>query len=303
MSFLREPIIFTKKRLIDNPELQDKLLAKKERIIDAHRPNERDFSDIYSLEEIEKDLKDLENLEKIWAEEDEENQKNDYVKKVSSIYEGVFADQIEANAWFGNNCDTTVTSKYDDVKNKVDVVGIFKQEEKRSYLGLGVDVTFASDPEILEEKLNSIKRSIKAGHMPVLKYFQDPETGEHKKVFLPRIIIGSRLSSAEKLIELWGSNDPKRNEKLAQHPVQVKIIFESLFQLRYFHEYAITLFKNSEKTNPELAERYKEIALAYGEMYNIFCDLHEEKKDLIAEHYNEISDDIVFETIKNYTES
>ena len=299
MHFENQDISFKPKPLFENKELQKKLLAKKEQIVDAFRPKETDFSDIYPVEEINADLKEIEYLQSLWKGRSEHEE---YLKNVSSIYEGIVADQIDANAWLGDNCEAVAASLFDDIKHGVDVVGIFTQNETKQHIGLGIDVTFASDKKILEKKLDSIKSCIRNKTLPFLKYFQDPETGEHKQIFLPKIIIGSRLSSAEKLIQLWGGNDTDRNKKLSQHPISSKIILESLAQLQYFYEYASGLAENVKVSAPQDSEDYEKIAREYAKMYNMFYDIYIQKKELIESHLNEVSDDIVYETIYQYTQ-
>lgn len=298
MNFDNKPINFQPKPLSENKELMIRILDQKSKTVDNFRPEEKNFSDLYTEEEINSDLLEIKRLKTIWDSE-EKNEREIYLREVADIYEGVITDQIEANSWFGDNCETYLTTLYDDKKNGVDVVSIFTQAESKSYLGLGIDVTFASNKDALEKKLESVKQCIRNGTLPTLKYFEDPDTKEHKKIYLPKVIIGSRLSSAEKLIELWGSKDPNRNKKLQEHPVQSKIIMESIYQLEYFYKFAINLSENTKEDS--MAKKYKDIAIKYGEMYNIFYDIYEKKRNLINSHSNEISDDIVYETILKYT--
>jgi hypothetical protein len=296
MIFENKRISFKPKSLLEDIDLQNKLLERKRRVVDSYRPHELDFIDIYPLKEIEGDLNEIKNYKLFWEKKDAKEKKFD---NISSIYEGIISDQIGSNSWFGDNCEAIPTSEYDDIKNGIDVVTIFNQDESRQYMGLGIDVTFASEKKFLEKKLESIKQCIRSRTLPSLKYFQDPETGEHKTIFLPKVIIGSRLSSAEKLIRLWGSKDEDRNKKLSEHPVSSKIILESISQLKYFYDYAYNLSENSKDMQDK--EEYKKIAVEYGKMYNIFYDIYMIKKDTIESHLNEISDDIVYETIIDYT--
>lgn len=298
MNFDNKPIDFRPKPLPKNKELMTRVLEKKAEKVDSFRPKEEDFSDLYTKEEINNDLMEIKRLKNIWDSK-EKTERGKYLREVADIYEGVITDQIEANNWFGENCETYITSEYDDKINGIDTVSIFTQDESKSYLGLGIDVTFSSDKDVLEKKLESIEKCIRDGALPTLKYFEDPDTKEHKKIDLPKVIVGSPLSSAEKLIELWGSRDPNKNKKLQEHPVQSKIIMESIHQLKYFYDFAINLSNNTKEK--DLTEKYKNIAREYGKMYNIFYDIYEEKKDLIDSHSNEISDDIVYETISKYT--
>lgn len=297
MNFEDKIISITSKSLLENNDFRNKLLDKKKRIVDAFRPNEMDFVDIYDEEKIKKDLEDIKKLEEKWTKESSEQEI--YNKEIAELLEGVIADQAESNNWLGEDCEIMPASRVDDVKHGVDIISIFKINNEKQYLGLGLDITFASDKKVLLKKLNSIKDSIKEGTMSVLEYFQDSDTGEHKKLILPKVIVGSRLASAEKLISIWGGNSENRNKRLANDPMQSKIILESLFQLKYFYDYA------NELSNQDISsfrkEQYQDIARAYAQMYNTFYDLFILKNEMINEHYNEISDDIVFDTILEYT--
>lgn len=290
-------IIIQPKSLFERPELIQEILRKKRAIVDDFRVDEKDFTDIYSEEEIAKDILELERLEKIWEENNSLQEK--YNKNIASFLEAVFVDQIEVNNWLGDHCETMPASRYDDIKNGVDMVSIFNNAEENKYLGLGIDVTFASDSKALIKKLDSVKSVIREGELPKLKYFRDPETGEHKELAVPKVIVGTRLSSAENLLKLWVSKTEDKNKKLQEHSIQSKIILESLYQLKYFYEYALNLAENS-KENKKI-ESYKEVAHNYAEMYNIFYDIYESKKELIEKHINEVADDIVYQTIAEYT--
>ena len=297
MNFENKIINIKPKSLFEQPELRQELFLKKKKIVDDVRPNELDFDDIYNEEEINNDLKEVVRLEKLW--QDEMTFQESYNNEVASLLEGVIVDQVESNNWLGEDTTMVPASRHDDVKNGVDGVAIFKENQKNKYLGLGVDVTFASNSEVLLKKLESIKAVIRTGILPQLKYFRDPETGEHKKLFVPKIIVGARLSSAEKLVMLWGSKEEGKNKKLKEDPMQSKIILESLYQLKYFYEYALSLAENTREKNK--VANYEEIARSYAEMYSIFYDIYESKKDLIEKHINEVVDDVVYQTIAEHT--
>lgn len=297
MNFENKIINIKPKSLFEQPELRQELFLKKKKIVDDVRPNELDFDDIYNEEEIENDLKEVVRLEKLW--QDEMTFQESYNNEVASLLEGVIVDQVESNNWLGEDTTMVPASRHDDVKNGVDGVAIFKENQKNKYLGLGVDVTFASNSEVLLKKMDSIKAIIRYGILSKLKYFRDLETGEHKELSVPKIIIGARLSSAEKLVMLWGSKEEGKNKKLKEDPMQSKIILESLYQLKYFYEYAFSLAENTREKNK--VANYEEIARSYAEMYNIFYDIYESKKDLIEKHINEVADDVVYQTIAEYT--
>jgi len=191
-----------------------------------------------------------------------------------------------------------VTTKYDDYKNGIDAVMVRPANEKDDndeYIGLAFDVTFTGNIKILEKKLHSIQMLIDDKELPSIKYFQDADGKPHKSpLVLPKIVLGSRYATAEKLILLWMSNDPDKNKKIAGDPIQSKLLLETLFQLRFFYDYAKRDNEYGKPTN-------KEAAILYGAAYNIFFEIYEKRKDQLEKHFPEISDDVVFDTIRKYT--
>lgn len=283
---------------IEKPKSFSQDIKKQERYLDLinrkaepYTPKEKNFSDIYSQEEIDRDLALVEELRKKFKES--ETEKGALFKRISDIYEGVIVEQAEQNNWFGNNVTFYPTSKYDDFVSGVDGVAEFfpnldsAEEKEVSHAALSFDVVFSADSERILKKLERTKKSIDNGELTEVKYFED-DNGEKKKIKAPRIVLGSRLSSAEKLINLWGSKVSGRNELLAQHPIQVKLLLESYIQLNHFSLYASEVGQS-------------EIAYEYGVLSNRIADIiNTEKSQLVEEYFNEISDDIVFDTIKNY---
>jgi vacuolar-type H+-ATPase subunit I/STV1 len=214
------------KNLLEDTDKRERLLKLKQEKVDRFRPDLNEFVDIVEggVQEIRQDKQEVQRLKEMFKAQAKDNERLQALQEVAEIYEGVLVDQIEANAWFGENCEMLITSEYDDIKNGIDGVGVFRQEgEGNDYLGFGIDVTFASDTEILEKKLNSIKSVIRNEKLPRVKYFVD-EDNNHLSLSVPKVIVGSRLSSAEKLIGLWGSKKDGRNQELQQHPVQSKLI-------------------------------------------------------------------------------
>lgn len=261
-------------------------------------PGLTDFKDIYSTEEIEKDERLISEYKRRWNEERDEKEK--FIRDFSEIYEVAVIDLLATNKTFGEENRVVFTNEFDNIFNAIDGAVIIEQEGKESeYLGLNMDVTYSSKNETLEDKMESIKQCIRKGVLPTLKYFQDPKTKEHKKIFLPKIIIGSQQSAADGLIRLWGETNSNNREKLKNHPIQSKIIMEALSQLSYFYNFAKNL---SEKTREDdMREKYTDIYNKYGQMYNYFLDIYYSKKDLIESHYHEIINDAVYKEIVKMT--
>ena len=86
--------------------------------------------------------------------------------------------------------------------------------------------------------------------------------------------------------------------------MQLGIILESMYQLEYFCDYAKNLADKLED-DEEKSKKYLEIAKSYLEMHNIFYNIYEEKYEkipnYIKSHKEEISKDVVYDTIREYT--
>lgn len=296
MRFETQPISFKPKSLKDDPYAMD-LLLKKSIQLGRKRPSLEDFLDIYSKEEIEKDRQKLKIRQQQWDENNDEYQK--FMRDFSSIYEATITSILNQNKFLGEG-EVIQTSVYDDVFNGVDSIFIRENKEGNQYLGLNMDVTFSSDHDNLCRKIESIKQTIRSGDLATLKYFQDLKTKEHKKLSLPKVIIGSQQSSADGLIRLWGETSRNDEEKLKNHPIQSKIIMEILAQLIYFCKFAKNLSENTREY--KMREKYQSIYIKYGEMYNHFYDIYIEKEDLIKSHYNEVIKDEVYKEIVRLTE-
>jgi hypothetical protein len=297
MGFENKPITFELKPLEDD-ELVMERLENKANSYFAKRPSLSSFSDI-SDEEKDKDEKEIKELKNKWEPLTE---KGKFIKNFSRIYEATILSLIETNNLLGDNSRIALTSEWDDIKNGVDGVVIFNGKDKNEYFGgLEIDVTFSSTDSTLEKKIESIKQCIRSGDLPSLKYFKDPTTGEHKKISLPKIILGSQQSSAEGLARLWGSTLDNKNEKLKNHPIQSKIIMESLMQLRYFFEFAKNLSDATRDLN--MKEKYKDIYIKYAEMHNHLYEVYVSKKDLVDSHLSTIKNDLVYQKILKLVET
>lgn len=304
MKFEDKRITFEPTPLIKDPYILQKLISKREDYFTNHRPSMDGF-EAYSKEEIEKDKKELERLKSIWKEEETTSK---FKKDLSSVFEGAIFDLIEANNFLGENSRIVPASEWDDIKNGVDGVFVFDnvEEEEDFYGGIEVDVTFASEDESsskyksIEKKVESIKECIRGGILPTLKYFRDPKTNEHKIVSLPKVVIGIQQSSAEGLVRLWGSASGQDKERLKNHPIQSKIIWELLTQLEYFFGYSKYLYQ--QEKDEKKRENAKIICRKYGELYNYILSIFESKKDLINSHWGEISSDKVFMKIIEITQ-
>ena len=65
MNFENKVITFKPKPLLEDIELQQRLLLKKQELVDKYRPKESTFTDIYPEAEIKSDLEEIEHIENI----------------------------------------------------------------------------------------------------------------------------------------------------------------------------------------------------------------------------------------------
>lgn len=297
MNFDNKPISFAPKPLEENPEKIEYLLLKV-KFTKRNQPKMSNFTDIYTEEEIEQDKQKIKKYQDKWDEEKDAH--DNFRQKKSDIYEAAVVDVLGENGIFGEGGEVIPASRFDDIFSGIDGVLVRRNEEHDSqYLGLNMDVTFSSASDTLEKKIESIRQSIREGVLPTLKYFQDPNTKEHKKISLPKIIIGSSESSADGLIKLWGETNKDNSEALKNHPIQSQVVMEGLTELIYFYNFSKNLLENTKEEN--MKEKYSDICYKYGQMYNYFHSIYESKKDLIESHYDGISKDAVYKKILSLT--
>lgn len=282
------------KRFSENVKKQERYLEIVKRNKESYMPNEEDFIGFYNEEEVRSDISYKERLRETFTYkkeyyEDENSEVLERMKRISDIYEGVIVEQAEQNAWFGDCVNFYPTSEYDDFVHGVDGVAEFVDEnqEENDHIAMSFDVVFSKHAERVVQKLDKTRKLIDRGKLAEVKYFENNQ-GKKKRIFAPRIILGSRLVSAESLIDLWGSRVENRNAQLANHPIQIKLLLETYLQSFHFAKYAQEIGND-------------EIALAYAKVSNKITDIiNNEKKELLREHFSNVSEDIVFETIKDY---
>lgn len=202
-------------------------------------PNQ--FRDLFGNGNVEDDLR--------YVEEKEEQFKKgrdiemEEARKLAEIFETIFCEQAELSDWLGPNAFTVKASRYDDIKNGVDVVAEFQGDETSAPpLTLAIDVMVGQgwERKLQGEKgiknKKGIKDNIKEGKLTWVKYFVSEATDE-KKVLreIPKIIIGVGAETVEALAGLWLDGKKKA---LGKHPIQFQILEEIALQLEAFKQYA-----------------------------------------------------------------
>lgn len=159
----------------------------------------------------------------------------------ADILEAIVCEHGELSEWFGPQSQVIKTSRFDDYKNKIDMIVETETEDRQfSHLALGIDVTFGNKD--LSKKFDAIKTKIAKGSLGEIKYFHSDRqdfTGRKRKV--PLVVIGVEIDRVKELGLLWMN---RRNKDLAVHPVQVTILEEATLQLEAFVQYAKSIGKN-----------------------------------------------------------
>ncbi|MDI6734532.1 MAG: hypothetical protein QMD50_03555 [Patescibacteria group bacterium] len=212
------------------------------------------FRDIYGAD-VDKDISYVKEMEEKFKKE--LTPEMEKVQKIATIFEAIIYENVEQSEWLGP-AETFKTSRYDDIKNGVDTIAKFQEDETTtSYLALAIDVTFSSDTE---KKFARIKDEIMNGKMAEIKYLE--KNKELPKI--PRVIIGAETKTIKRLAELW--MEKKENwEKLGKHQIQFQILEEILLQLETFADFA----RRHNKS---------EIASIYEQRYALVKRIYDEKR-------------------------
>jgi hypothetical protein len=203
-----------------------------------------DFSDLYGNSVIEEDEKYTQEKENIFHEQ--MTPQTAKLLQLAEILEAIIFEAIEQQNWFGENAFTIKTSRFDDIKNGIDTVVEFVEEDSSaSHLALAVDATFNQD---LDKKFDRIKGEIDRGELATIKYFISDNMhfrGELKNI--PRAVVGAEVKTIKELARLWIE---RKNKELAEHPILFQVLEELLIQFKEFEKYAI-------KTNQDsIAQKY-----------------------------------------------
>jgi hypothetical protein len=225
-------------------------------------PEPKDFTEIYSRGEIGKDLNYLRLTEK--KIEDDNLQLNSLEKgifeenkKRAECLEIILTDQIYDGDWFGEYAMTSKTSKYDDIKNGVDMVVEFDKEEPER-IALAIDASTASNSKVIEEKVEKNMKKLKnKDYLQEVKYFKSQirdEKGEYYKGGLRDLIpvvVGADRGNVDNLFETFSElkslekvkseNAKERRQELrkelAKNPLQGVFLKEIKIQLETYKKF------------------------------------------------------------------
>jgi hypothetical protein len=238
-------------------------LAKARALLGEYKIDEKSFIDLYDRASL---IEDLKYVQKLKAEFSLQGKKDYEIvnDNLAEVFEAIIFDEGESANWFGENAALVKTSDYDDLKNGVDAVVEYDQEEGVSRMAMAIDVTFNHD---LQKKIDGIKRRIVAGDLATVKYFVSEVSsmrGEISKI--PHVIVGADVDTVRELTNMWAAGDRSGMEK---HPVQFQFLEEFLSQCVYFADFA-------RKNNQE------DVAKAYDSIKKTIAGIKKNKEDKIG---------------------
>lgn len=150
--------------------------------------------------------------------------------QLSEIMQTMVVDRMNKN-WF-KGCKTIMTSDFDDLKTGIDAV---MKHEKGGYLGAAFDFTITNQDKKIYEKLDKVwERNVKDGKIPVVKYFEDPDTKQKGRLLVPKFIIGASKKDVEELAAAYLVDD---KTTLENHPLKYVILLQIEEQLQTALDY------------------------------------------------------------------
>jgi hypothetical protein len=224
----------------------DAAYKKAQKILDESIDPEG-FRDIYG-ENVDKDMEYVKKMEEMFSkqamsaerEDGGMGKEADRFSKLAKIFEAIVFQHAELSNWFGEYATTIAASRYDDIKNGIDTIVEFEENQNAYQLALAIDVTTSSGSR---SKFDRIQKEIDEGHLAEIKYFVSENMSIHgHKANVPRVVIGADRKTIYNVINAWIEKD---NRALAAHPIQIKILSEIQIQLASFKQYC----ENTGKTD------------------------------------------------------
>lgn len=210
-------------------------------------------------------------------------------KKISEAMEIIVCEGAENREWFGAEAHSIRTAEYDDIKNGVDAVIEFENEDEQpEHLALTIDITTTGDTAILERKMKRCRERIKDHHdenrCQRVKYFQSPKTDyKGPLIEIAPVVVGLSGENTFKLLETRAQSirlggDKASNaehkkqireneEKLDNHPVQVIFLQQILWQLEKY----LNLLNKKDERDQAFCDKIENV------ISHIYAALNEKK--------------------------
>jgi|GEM_PF-2674816 len=276
-------------------ELKERLLRKVE-VYNKKRFKPEAFSDCFSSEDIRRDTEEVSQLQTIFKQNlNKEREKypddptSGQIENIGAITEFIVAKHI--STWFANLIKAHPTAEFDDYKNNIDLVlEYIDSPENSKYIGLGLDVTFSTNKEIINKKLDRIwNYDLREGKPASVKYFESSDKKVHGSIEVPRVVVALDPRMVKELMRL---EDKNKIEELDNHPVQIVILYQLQQQFGAFHKRAISRDDAG----------HKKVANMYRAAVEQFNKVIEKKQEYINDNMHVLSDDIGARLVQEFFE-
>ncbi len=234
----------------------DKAHVAAQEVIERQAIDPRELGGPYNQKDVFADIQYARDMEKKFEQDSDERVRT--ARKLSKIMEVALYEQVN-KGWFGSNAHAVLPSKYDDIKNKVDLITEFEITEANvsahAQIPMGIDVTYSHD---LKRKIHDIQGDIDSGQLTTVKYYKSPDghmVGSLPKV--PRVVVGMDEQSALVVARAWYEKNPA----LKTDPLRDKVLIQVIDQCEAFERYAHT------KGNQEAAKSYARAKTLFQKAY------------------------------------
>lgn len=248
-------------RAFEQQEIIEKAASKAEAVLSEEAIDPHDFEDLYTQAGVREDLDYVAERQRDFAKNN--SPEDNEAARAAKIAEVTLGEGIGLHDWMGPSAYFVVPSAYDDLKNGIDGLVEFEEEEKdskriqASHLGLAIDATYRQDSE---SKLYTIRDKIVEGDPMVMKYFTSQALDFRGQLgSIPHAVAAFDYQTIARLAELWLNKDKKA---LASDPVQFQVLEQFIAQCELFEKVAgpdrPNLRRNYEHGRELLKEIYRE---------------------------------------------
>lgn len=226
---------------VDNPaELRRKALERALEFFNTNLPKVESFRGVegYNARVLEKHIYDTNKLAAEYKD-----MGDDIDKQWSVIQEAIILNESELSNWFGSETRTIRPSDHADYVQQVDGILEFPNKTK-----LAFDATFSKNPY---NKIHKNKEFLDAGNLHPITYFEDNERNFKGSIEVPKIVIGFGKDNLLEIAKNWLSAQegmPGSKAKLAEHPVQMLLIYQALMQFSAAELYAKNILQDDEQS-------------------------------------------------------
>ena len=206
------------------------LIPVAEETVKDATPTPDSFVDQYSLDEINTDTQWAENIYSQGREKDTEETSTQ--RQYAIVMEAILLQHGELSDWFGKDAYTVKTTKFDDIRNGLDLVLSLPPQDndiQQKRQNIGIDVTFSQ--RNLAKKLDRAYTEVCEGQLAEVKYYACEDTHEKGTIRVPRITLAITREHVTELAGLWLN---KKNTDIANHAVKGIFLKEIEAQLQFF---------------------------------------------------------------------